>query len=162
MAAKSGALQSLTIGQVAERTGLAISAIRFYEDKGLVAPGRNAGGQRRFAKADIRRLSFIMILQQLGFSLAEIRECLAALPNGRTPTKRDWTRISQQMRADLDRRIETLGRLRDRLDGCIGCGCLSLKACKLYNPEDRAQSLGTGARFVLDDDPFAGGQSTSR
>ena len=154
MAEKRVVMQNLTIGQIAERTGLAVSAVRFYEERGLVHPGRNAGGQRRFAKADIRRLSFIMILQQLGFSLSEIRDCLAALPEGRTPTKRDWAGISRQMRADLDRRIEVMTRLRDRLDGCIGCGCLSLEACKLYNPEDRAQALGTGARFVLAENPF--------
>ncbi len=147
-------VQNLTIGQLAERTGLSVSAIRFYESRGLVSPGRNAGGQRRFARADLRRLSFVMVLQQLGYTIAEIRACLDGLPEGRTPNKRDWTRISKAMRVDLDRRIETMTRLRDRLDGCIGCGCLSLKSCTLYNPRDRAESLGTGARFVVEDNPF--------
>lgn len=154
-AIKTAKIQNLTIGQLAERTGLAVSAIRFYESRGLVSPGRNAGGQRRFARADLRRLSFVMVLQQLGYTIAEIRACLDDLPEGRAPTKRDWTRISRAMRADLDRRIETMTRLRDRLDGCIGCGCLSLKSCALYNPKDRAESLGTGAQFVLRDDPFS-------
>lgn len=147
-------IQSLTIGQLAERTGLSVSAIRFYESRGLVSPGRNAGGQRRFARADLRRLSFVMVLQQLGYTIAEIRTCLDGLPEGRTPNKRDWTRISKAMRADLDRRIEMMHRMRDRLDSCIGCGCLSLKSCGLYNPQDRAQDLGPGAQFVLQDNPF--------
>jgi MerR family redox-sensitive transcriptional activator SoxR len=95
-----------------------------------------------------------MVLQQLGYTIAEIRACLDDLPEGRAPNKRDWSRISRAMRADLDRRIETMIRLRDRLDGCIGCGCLSLKSCTLYNPQDRAESLGPGARFVLGDNPF--------
>ena len=154
IALKKTKIQNLTIGQLAERTGLSVSAIRFYESRGLVSPGRNAGGQRRFARADLRRLSFVMVLQQLGYTIAEIRSCLEDLPEGRTPTKRDWTRISRAMRTDLDRRIETMIRLRDRLDGCIGCGCLSLKSCALYNPQDRAETLGTGAQFVLGDNPY--------
>ena len=141
----------LSIGQVAARTGLAVSAIRFYEEEGLVNPGRNAGGQRRFHRSDIRRLSFVMIAQRLGFTIAEIRGRLAGLPDNRTPTQRDWTRISRGFRADLDRRIRMMTDLRERLDGCIGCGCLSLKKCALYNPDDAAQGLGVGPRFLLGD-----------
>ena len=139
----------LTIGDLARRTGLSVSAIRFYEAKGLIHPDRNAGGQRRFAGADIRRLSFVMIAQQLGLSITDIREALTALPNERTPTKRDWTRLSRSIRQRLDEQIAMMERLRDKLDGCIGCGCLSLKSCALYNPEDRAATLGSGPRFVL-------------
>ena len=145
----------LTIGQVARRTGLAVSAIRFYEERGLVAPLRNAGGQRRFRSSDIRRLSFVLIAQQLGFSLEEIVESLKGLPEGRTPTKRDWTRISQSFRQVLQERIDIMTRMQERLDGCIGCGCLSLAKCALYNPEDRANRFGAGPRYLLGDLPDA-------
>ena len=141
----------LTIDDIASRTGLAPSAIRFYEDKGLLTPFRNAGGQRRYDRADIRRLSFVMITQGLGFSIADIQAALATLPEGRTPTKRDWQRLSSAFRRDLDTRITQMQSLRDRLDGCIGCGCLSLKACKLYNPQDRARTKGQGPRYLLGD-----------
>ncbi|MGR3661560.1 MAG: redox-sensitive transcriptional activator SoxR [Paracoccaceae bacterium] len=141
----------LSIGQLAGRTGLAVSAIRFYEEKGLVSPLRNAGGQRRYDRADIRRLSFVMISQQLGFSLGEIRELFRGLPEGRTPTKADWTRISKVFRVTLDQRIETMTLLRDKLDGCIGCGCLSLSNCALYNPDDRASAKGSGPRYLMGD-----------
>ncbi len=143
----------LSIGDLAARTGLSVSAIRFYETKGLVTPARNAGGQRRFLRSDIRRLSFVLIAQEFGFTIAEIADHLKSLPEGRTPTKRDWTRISQTFRGHLDRKIETLNRLRDRLDGCIGCGCLSLESCALYNPQDRAGHSGTGPRFVIGPSP---------
>lgn len=146
----------LTIGEIATRTGLAVSAIRFYEDQGLVAPLRNAGGQRRFDRADIRRLSFVMISQQLGFSLAEIRALFQGLPDKRTPTKADWTRIGRVFRTTLDGRIATMTLLRDKLDGCIGCGCLSLSNCKLYNPADRAAARGAGPRYLLGDSPEPG------
>lgn len=139
----------LSIGQLAARTGLSVSAIRFYETKGLVEPIRNAGGQRRFARADIRRLAFVQIARHLGFELATIQERLAELPRGRAPTRFDWARISRDFRAVLDARIATLERTRDRLDGCIGCGCLSLDRCALYNPDDRAARLGPGPRYVL-------------
>ncbi len=141
----------LTIGQMAERTGASVSAIRFYEGRGLLDPMRNAGGQRRFLRSDIRRLSFILIAQQLGFTINEIGDLLKSLPSARPPTKKDWTRISRAIRQDLDARIEQLHELRDRLDGCIGCGCLSLKACALYNAKDRAQTYGPGPRFVMGD-----------
>lgn len=143
----------LPIGALAERTGLAVSAIRYYEDQGLISPWRNPGGQRRYQRADIRRLSFVMIAQQFGLSLPEIREVLSGLPGNRTPTKEDWTRISQGLRKLLDERISTLLRLRDNLDGCIGCGCLSLPNCKLYNPEDRAKKRGSGPRYLMGDTP---------
>ena len=140
----------LSIGDVAERTGLAVSAIRYYEAEGLVTAVRSAGGRRLFARADIRRLSFVMIVQQLGFSLDEIREHLATLPLDRAPTRADWTRISRHIRGELDRRIAMMQRLRDKLDGCIGCGCLSLDNCVLYNPKDKVRSTGTGPRLVIE------------
>lgn len=143
----------LSIGDIARRTGLSVSAIRFYEEKGLVMADRNTGGQRQFLRSDIRRLSFIQIAQQFGFSLGQIASLLGQLPEGRTPTKRDWTRISKAFRQDLDDRIAMLQRLQDKLDGCIGCGCLSLEKCHLYNPADKAATNGSGARFVLGDDP---------
>ncbi|MFW2542636.1 redox-sensitive transcriptional activator SoxR [Primorskyibacter sp. 2E107] len=143
---KQGA--ALSIGEVAARTGLSGSAIRHYESEGLVFPDRTATGQRRFARADIRRLSFVLIAQQLGFSLAEIKAQLAALPQDRAPTKRDWERISKRFGRVLDARIATMQRLRDRLDGCIGCGCLSLQSCHLYNPEDRIGRKGPGPGLV--------------
>ncbi|MBU2941682.1 redox-sensitive transcriptional activator SoxR [Shimia thalassica] len=143
----------LTIGDVSERTGLAPSAIRFYEEKKLVFPLRNEGGQRRYDRSDIRRLSFVMIAQGLGFTLPEIQQALQNLPEGRTPTKRDWERISTRFRRDLDARIDQMQALRDKLDGCIGCGCLSLKTCKLYNPEDRARKRGAGPRYLMGDAP---------
>lgn len=144
---------NLSIGQLAERTGLAVSAIRYYETQGLVHPERNAGGQRRYLRSDIRRLSFVQIAQQFGFTIGQIREQFAALPDGRTPTKQDWTRISRGFRAELDQRIETLTKLRNNLDGCIGCGCLSLRKCALYNPQDRAAKNGVGPRYLMGDRP---------
>ncbi|WP_424977852.1 redox-sensitive transcriptional activator SoxR [Leisingera sp. S232] len=150
------ATAGISIGSLSERTGLAVSAIRYYEAQGLVEPWRNAGGQRRFHRADIRRMSFIMIAQQFGFSLPQIRGFLKTLPGGRTPTKEDWARISEGFRAHLDQRIETLVKLRDNLDGCIGCGCLSLPNCKLYNPEDKAAERGQGPRYLMGDSPETG------
>ncbi|MEM6934640.1 MAG: redox-sensitive transcriptional activator SoxR [Pseudomonadota bacterium] len=145
----------LSIGQLAQRTGLSVSAIRFYEEKGLVMPLRNPGGQRRFLRSDIRRLSFVMIAQRLGCSISEIADLLGGLPEGRTPNKGDWTRMSRAFRAMLDERIAMLERTRDLLDGCIGCGCLSLKTCKLYNPEDYASRHGSGPRWLMGDRPPA-------
>ena len=147
---KRGAAR-LTIGQVARRTGLSVSAIRYYETQGLVTPLRNSGGQRRFRTSDIRRLSFVLIAQQLGFPLEEISERLKRLPEGRTPTKRDWERMSKAFRRSLQERIDIMTRMRDRLDGCIGCGCLSLANCALYNPKDRAHRFGAGPRYLLGD-----------
>ena len=145
--------ERLAIGELARRTGLSVSAIRYYEAQGLLAAERNAGGQRRFFRSDIRRLSFVLIAQRFDFTIEQIRNELQALPQGRTPTKADWTRISRVFRKELDARIETLTRLRDNLDGCIGCGCLSLRKCTLYNPEDRARSMGSGPRYLMGDDP---------
>ncbi|OBX18542.1 redox-sensitive transcriptional activator SoxR [Erythrobacter sp. QSSC1-22B] len=138
----------LSIGELARRTGLSVSAIRFYEDKGLIAPLRTAGNQRRFLRSDIRRLSFILIVQRLGLSLEEIGEHLRALPQGRTPSSFDWWKISEAIRGGLDKRIAQLQAVRDNLDGCIGCGCLSLKTCKLYNPDDVAAQGGPGPRIL--------------
>lgn len=143
--------KGLAISYLSDRTGLAPSAIRYYEDQGLITPSRGPGGQRQFQKADIRRLSFIMIAQQLGFTIAEIREQLDTLPQNRTPTAADWRRLSATYRMDLTRRIDQLTKLRDDLDGCIGCGCLSLEKCKLYNPDDGAARLGSGPRYLMGD-----------
>ncbi len=145
----TAASKRIGIGQVAERTGLSVSAIRFYETQGLVSPVRNNGGQRRYLRSDIRRLSFVLIAQQLGFSIDEIRQRLEKLPAQRTPTQKDWARISKGFREELDQRIQLMTRMRDRLDGCIGCGCLSLENCQLYNPEDRARRQGAGPRYIL-------------
>ena len=139
----------LPIGEVARRTGLSVSAIRFYEERGLVTAGRNRGGQRRFARSDIRRLSFVMIAQTMGFSIERIAQALSSLPDHRAPTKAEWAAMADEFRNDLNERIETLVRLRDKLDGCIGCGCLSLDDCELYNADDRAGTTGTGPRFVI-------------
>ncbi len=145
--------EELSIGAVASRTGLSVSAIRFYEEKRLIAPLRNASGQRRFRRSDIRRLSFVLIAQRLGFSIKEIHAELVSLPADRAPTQRDWARISRTFRRVLDQRIEGLTRMRDRLDDCIGCGCLSLAKCKIYNPEDRASRHGSGPRYFMGDAP---------
>ncbi len=139
----------LPIGDLARRTGLSVSAIRFYEEKGLVQSLRTSGNQRRFLRSDIRRLSFILIAQQLGLALSEIEGELAKLPQGRTPNARDWRAISASIREQLDRKIRQLELTRNKLDGCIGCGCLSLSRCQLYNPQDDAAQSGSGPRFVL-------------
>ncbi len=134
----------LSIGDLADRTGLAVSAIRFYETHDIVKPVRNQGGHRRYDRSDIRRLSFVMAAQQLGFSLSEIAPHLRALPDHKAPSKADWTRISTKFRKRIDARIAALEELRDKLDGCIGCGCLSLDVCALYNPADVKAAQGTG------------------
>ncbi|MCK7592349.1 redox-sensitive transcriptional activator SoxR [Pseudomarimonas salicorniae] len=143
---------SLGVGELARRSGVAVSALHFYEAQGLLHAERSAGNQRRYPRAILRRVAFIRSAQQLGIPLAEIRQALDALPEARTPTKADWARLSRAWRARLDARIEALIALRDRLDGCIGCGCLSLKACALWNPEDQLAALGSGARRL----PVAG------
>lgn len=141
----------ITIGALARRTGVAISAIRFYESRRLLSPDRTSGNQRRYLRSDIRKVSFIVIAQRLGLGLEEIERELAALPEGRTPTQSDWQRVSRSMRAQLDSRIQLLTRTRAKLDQCIGCGCLSLQRCEVYNPRDRAgASGGTGPRYVLE------------
>lgn len=142
----------LTIGILSQRSGVAPSALRFYEAEGLIHSTRTSGRQRRYARETLRRVSFIRAAQQVGLTLEEIRAALATLPDGRTPTNADWTRLSRRWRPMLDARIAMLERLRDRLDGCIGCGCLSLRHCKLLNPDDVAAERGSGPRYVLDDD----------
>lgn len=144
---------NITIGQLAERTGLSVSAIRYYETQGLVSSERSSGGQRRFLRSDIRRLSFVLIAQQVGFSIEQIRKQMEALPEERTPNKKDWTRMSRGFRKELDAKIEALNQMRDQLDGCIGCGCLSLTRCALYNPQDRAYRKGAGPRYLMGDRP---------
>ncbi|MBX7492593.1 redox-sensitive transcriptional activator SoxR [Qipengyuania sp. 1NDW9] len=138
----------LPIGDLARRTGLSVSAIRFYEEKGLVEPHRTAGNQRRFLRSDIRRLSFILIAQKLGLSLSEIEEALAGLPQGRTPNAADWKRISGEVKKRIDAQIAALEKVREDLDGCIGCGCLSLKKCALYNAGDKWGEGGSGPRVL--------------
>jgi MerR family redox-sensitive transcriptional activator SoxR len=141
----------IPIGALAQRTGLAVSAIRFYEDRGLVIAQRTAGNQRRFLRSDIRRLSFILIAQRLGLGLAEIEQALATLPQGRPPTLSDWQRISRSLRGELDARIKLLTRTRAKLDECIGCGCLSLQRCHLYNRDDKMGAAGAvGPVLVLE------------
>lgn len=147
------ATQVLSIGELARRAGLAPSAIRFYEQQGLMASQRSASGRRRYTRADLRRLAFIRAAQTLGLSLEEIRAALASLPEGRTPTKADWERLSRGWKALLDDRIAAMTRLRNRLGSCIGCGCLSLKTCALYNAEDAAAVRGPGARYLLGEPP---------
>lgn len=146
MAARNPLSGLLTIGEVARRTGLSVSAIRFYEESGLVTAHRSKGGNRLFARADIRRLSFIMVAQRLGFSLTAIAGHLSRLPPGRAPARHDWSRIATEFRAEIDNRMEQLAKLREKLDGCIGCGCLSLDVCALYNAGDEAGLQGPGPR----------------
>ena len=141
----------ISIGQLAQRVGVSVSAVRFYETRGLVSASRNGAGQRRFLRSDVRRISFVLIAQKLGFTIAEIGVQLAGLPQGRTPTQADWSQISARFGQVLDERIAALNLMRDRLDGCIGCGCLSLKTCALYNPDDRMAAKGSGPRYLLGD-----------
>ncbi len=145
--------EELTIGALSERTGVAPSALRYYEAEGLIHSTRSGGGQRLFARETIRRVSFVRVAQQVGLSLDEIREALASLPDNRTPTKQDWERLSAAWRPRIDAQIAVLERLRDRLTGCIGCGCLSLKICRLYNPDDVLAERGPGPHHILDDLP---------
>ena len=139
----------IPIGALARRTGVAVSAIRFYEDKGLLHSLRTRGNQRRYLRSDIRRVSFILIAQKLGLALAEIESQLAQLPLGRAPTLTDWQQISRRMRYEIDQRINLLTRTRNQLDQCIGCGCLSLQKCQLYNKDDRMGAKGSGPRAIL-------------
>ncbi len=141
----------ITIGALAKRTGTSVSALRFYSDRKLIECSRAQGGKRLFKKEVIRRVSFILIAQQLGYTLDEIQHQMAGLPAGRTPTKRDWEKLSNHFKSDLNSKIEQLTTLRDSLSSCIGCGCLSLKSCHLYNTDDAAASLGAGPRFLLGD-----------
>lgn len=142
----------LTIGEVADRAGLATSALRFYEREGLIHSDRSEGGQRRYHRDVLRLVAFIRAAQRVGLTLDEVRAALATLPEGHVPHAADWTRLSKSWRPLLDRRIEELERLRDRLDGCIGCGCLSLKSCAMANPHDIAADDGPGARWLMVED----------
>ena len=147
-----GAGDLIPIGQLAARSGVAASALRFYEDAGLLSPAaRSAGNQRQYHRDALRRVAFIRSAQRVGLTLDEIRAALATLPDGRTPTPADWTRLSSAWRSRLDEQIHLLELLRDDLDSCIGCGCLSLEKCALYNPADAAAGLGTGARYLQGD-----------
>ncbi len=138
----------LTIGELARRTGLSVSAIRFYEAKELIEPLRSGGNQRRYLRSDIRRLSFILIAQRLGLSLSEIANAMAQLPHGRTPNARDWSLISSTFQSRIDTEISRLQTVRATLDGCIGCGCLSLEKCALYNNGDVWGATGSGPRVL--------------
>jgi MerR family transcriptional regulator, redox-sensitive transcriptional activator SoxR len=138
----------LTIGELSARSGIAPSALRFYEAQGLIASLRTSGNQRRYPRATLRRIGFIRSAQRVGLSLDEIAEALSTLPENRTPTRADWTRLSRDWRPRLDAQIERLERLRAKLDGCIGCGCLSLTTCALNNPDDEAAARGPGAVFL--------------
>ena len=138
----------LTIGELSARSGIAPSALRFYEARGLITSLRTSGNQRRYQRAMLRRIGFIRSAQRVGLSLEEIAEALSTLPENRTPTRADWTRLSRDWRPRLDAQIERLERLRTKLDGCIGCGCLSLKTCALNNPDDEAAERGPGAVFL--------------
>ncbi len=138
----------LTVGEVSARSGVAVSAIHFYETKGLIVSWRNGGNQRRYARAVLRRVAIIKVAQRLGLPLASIKEALDSLPRGRTPTEHDWRRLSARWREELGARIETLTRLRDQLTSCIGCGCLSMHECPLRNPGDALASEGAGPRLL--------------
>ena len=141
----------LTIGEVAARSGVAASALRFYEAQGLVGSSRTSGNQRRYERAVLRRIALIQAGRAAGIPLERIRAALDTLPAGRTPTRRDWERLSRAWRNDLDRQIATLHAIRDRLTTCIGCGCLSIDACTLLNPDDEASGLGAGAHYLRRD-----------
>lgn len=143
----------ITIGALAARSGVAVSAIRFYEEKGLLQSKRAESGHRRFHRRALRRVSFIRITQSLGYSLEEIQNYLKTLPEGRTPTKADWTKLSRSFSKDIEQRISALQQLQHKLSACIGCGCLSLKSCGLYNPQDTAAKKGPGPRYLLGDRP---------
>ncbi|MBA1431723.1 redox-sensitive transcriptional activator SoxR [Pseudomonas fluorescens] len=140
--------KELTVGQLAARSGVAVTALHFYETKGLIKSNRNAGNQRRYPRDVLRRVVVIKIAQRLGIPLATIGEALQALPDGRTPTAKDWARLSARWREDLDERINKLSQLRDKLNGCIGCGCLSMEACPLRNQGDQLGERGPGAQLL--------------
>ncbi|MCU1396166.1 MAG: transcriptional regulator, MerR family [Ilumatobacteraceae bacterium] len=141
----------LTIGALSERTGVASSALRFYEAEGLIVSTRTDGGQRRYHRETLRRVSFVKIAQMVGLSLEEIRAALASLPDGRTPTEQDWAELSASWRPRLDEHIAMMTRMRDRLTACIGCGCLSLRVCAMFNPDDVAGGRGPGAQYITGD-----------
>lgn len=139
----------LSVGELSRRSGVAISALHFYEAQGLISSTRTAGNQRRYARDTLRRLAVIQVAQQVGVPLRAIGDALATLPSSRTPTRSDWKKLSSRWHADLTERISQLTRLRDTLDGCIGCGCLSIDRCRLYNPRDIDAAKGPGPRRLL-------------
>jgi MerR family redox-sensitive transcriptional activator SoxR len=141
--------KEFSVGEVAARAGIAVSALHFYERKGLIRSYRTRGNQRRYEKDVLRRLAVIRLANELGVPLARVAQAMAALPQGRTPTKEDWQALSAGWKDELDRRIVLLSRLRDELDGCIGCGCLSMERCPLFNPDDRLAGEGAGPRRIL-------------
>jgi MerR family transcriptional regulator, redox-sensitive transcriptional activator SoxR len=145
--------ERITIGEFARRAGVAASALRYYEELGLISAERSAGGQRRYLRAMLRRVAFIRAAQTVGLSLAEVRAALAKLPDERTPSKTDWNKVSATWIRRVDERIAELEKLRGTLNSCVGCGCLSLRTCRLYNPEDTAAARGAGARWLLGDTP---------
>jgi len=138
----------MSIGEISGRSGVAASALRFYEDQGLIRSRRTAGNQRQYQRSTLRRIAFVQAAQRVGLTLLEIKAALDSLPDDRTPTKSDWSRLSRTWRSRLEERIAELERLRDDLDSCIGCGCLSLQRCTLYNPADRLATQGPGARLL--------------
>lgn len=138
----------LTIGELAERSGIATTALRFYEDRGLIRSTRTSGNQRRYERSVLRRLAFIRAAQRVGLSLEDIAEALRTLPDDRAPSRADWAKLSERWRDELDARIDGLQRLRDRLTGCIGCGCLSLNTCSLHNPDDRMAARGPASPLL--------------
>ena len=145
------AVEELTIGELAARSGVAASALRFYEERGLIHAERTSGNQRRYPRHMLRRVALVQGGRAAGIPLERIREALDSLPTERPPTRRDWERLSRRWRADIDRRIETLEAVRDRLTTCIGCGCLSIGRCSLLNPGDEAAALGAGAHYLRRD-----------
>jgi MerR family transcriptional regulator, redox-sensitive transcriptional activator SoxR len=146
-------VKRLSVGELAARAGVATSALRFYEANGLIQSERNVSGHRRYRADALRRVAFIRVAQRIGLSLGEIADALASLPSQRTPTRNDWNKLSSRWLPRIDEQIAALEMLRDRLDGCIGCGCLSLETCELYNLGDRAAQSGAGARYLLGDTP---------
>jgi MerR family transcriptional regulator, redox-sensitive transcriptional activator SoxR len=147
-------VSAMLIGELAQRAGVATSTLRFYEAQGLIRSGRSGGGHRLYPRDMLRRVAFIRAGQRVGLSLEELRSALAGLPEGRTPTQADWERLARDWQRMLDERLALLTRLREQLGSCIGCGCLSLKRCALYNPQDQAASGGSGARYWLGQKPM--------
>lgn len=141
--------RELTVGEVAKRSGVAVSALHFYETRGLIRSHRTEGNQRRYSRDVLRRVAILKVAQDVGISLADIADAFASLPDGRTPTREDWTRLSTAWKADLDHRIRQLQKLRDGLGDCIGCGCMSITACPLRNREDRLAAKGPGAHRLV-------------
>lgn len=153
-AADADAARWISISELSRRSGVAASALRFYEAQGLIQGGRSPGGRRQYPRHVLRRVAFLRAGQRVGLSLVELRDALASLPEQRTPTKADWDRLARGWQALLDERLALLGRLREQLGSCIGCGCLSLKSCRLYNPEDQVAARGAGARKLMMGEPL--------